>query len=140
MSSALITDAKVTEDVATALQLWLEHVPKYATDISGSISELFGISSALRALDNALDPKNHGNAFARIQKQLPLVRDTLRLTLYTIRRMYSTLAAVNEPNPKIYKSLWEDVCAQFKVEGPSLCTRLEWFRVYVNGLFDVLRG
>ncbi|KAK5278902.1 hypothetical protein LTR16_008161, partial [Cryomyces antarcticus] len=72
MDWPLIAQARNAEEVAAGLRIFLDEIPAQATDITAIISELFGVSSAIRALDNASDPSEYGRAFFKIREDLRL--------------------------------------------------------------------
>ncbi len=140
MDWSLVLEAKRAEDIASGLQVWLDEIPHCATDISANISELFAISSALRTLDNAHDPLEYGSGFYKIRKDLDLVLKSLDYTLGAVRETFGQSRFEKYGGRPPYDVLWNALRQRFRDEGPLLCSRLEWYRVYIQGLFDVLRG
>ena len=140
MDVSLVSEAKQAEDVASGLQIWLDAIPQCATDISANISELFAISSALRSLDNALDPKEYEGAFPLIKKQLDLILKSLQYTLGAVREMFGQSRLTSYAGSPPYRKLWDALGKRFKGEGPSLCSRLELYRVFILELFGILTG
>lgn len=141
MERRLILAAKAAEEVAASLQRWLNALPQHATDISGVISELFGVSCAFRTHDNLSLAAGSRAQYARKGgKKIAVVQASMEATTYAAKNMISTLAVLVPSDGRIYKSLWDALCRRFREEGPSFCLRLEWYRVYLNGLFDELKG
>ncbi|KAK5008409.1 hypothetical protein LTR28_004014 [Elasticomyces elasticus] len=134
MDQQLIRHAKNAEDVAAGLQVFLDRVPQHATDISAIISELFATSSAIRALHTASDDVRYARAFYTIRSDLDLVLCSLQYTLGTVRGIFARTGLAS------YRALWDGLNLFVQTEGPSLCTRLEWYRVFLHDLFDVLRS
>ncbi|TKA69419.1 hypothetical protein B0A49_05494, partial [Cryomyces minteri] len=91
MDWPLIAQARNAEEVAAGLRIFLDEIPAQATDITAIISELFGVSSAIRALDNASDPSEYGRAFSTIREDLRLVLSSLRYTIRAVR-LYEKMA------------------------------------------------
>ena len=56
--TTLIANAETAQDIAAALNNFLDPVPEYSTEITALISECFAISSVLRQLSTATaDPR-----------------------------------------------------------------------------------
>ncbi|KAK4991139.1 hypothetical protein LTR50_002069 [Elasticomyces elasticus] len=134
MDQQLIRHAKNAEDVAAGLQVFLDRVPQYATDISAIISELFATSSATRALHTASDDLRYARAFHTIRSDLDLVLRSLQYTLGTVRGIFARTGLAS------YRVLWDGLNLFVQTEGSSLCTRLEWYKIFLHDLFDVLRS
>jgi hypothetical protein len=145
MNWPLVQIARECEDAASGLQIFLDEVPTKATDISGCMAELFGVSSALRALDHALDFGQYGKFSGRIAGDAEIVFPSLQYTLKDVRRMFAdsgrrVSAPGAFPEPPAYHVLWEDLSRDMKDDGLGLCSRLELYRVFTQGMFDILRG
>lgn len=134
MERPLIKQAKAAEEVASGLHVFLEEVPQWATDISATISELFAVSSAFRTLDNADDSTQYGRGFYRIRDDLDTVICSLELTLQTTKVLF------RKSRDGRFRQAWEDLHISMRREGPSLCSRLELYRMVLLDLFEVLRG
>lgn len=146
MDWRLLDYAKEAEDTASGLHVFLSEIPQYSKDITGDIAELFAISNALHTLNEGLDLARHGRAAGRILRDLEVVLPSLGHTLDDVRDMFSRSkkkarqAPGAFPGTPPYNQIWEDACLDFKAEGISLPMRLELYRSYLQGLFDILRG
>ena len=146
MDWRLLEYAKDAEDVAAGLQVFLDEIPHYAKDITGDIAELFAISSALHVLDEALDLSDYGRYSGRITGDLDLTLPSLGHTLDDIRSMFGKSKRNSRQHPGAfpgtpqYSIIWDDLCMDFKEQGAGLSYRLELYRTYLQGLFDILKG
>jgi len=146
MDLRLLEYAKDAEDVAAALQVFLDEIPQYAKDITGDMAELFAISSALHVLDEALDLSSYGRYSGRIMGDLDLALPSLGHTLDDIRSMFGKSKRNSRQHPGAfpgtpqYSIIWDDLCMDFKEQGAGLSYRLELYRTYLQGLFDILKG
>ncbi|OCK83881.1 hypothetical protein K432DRAFT_379096 [Lepidopterella palustris CBS 459.81] len=146
MDWRLLEYAKDSEDVAAGLQIFLDEIPQYAKDITGDIAELFAISSALHVLDEGLDLSRYGRYSGRIMGDLDLALPSLGHTLDDIRHMFGKSNRSTQQHPGAfpgtpqYGLIWDDLCMDFKNQGMDLPSRLEMYRVYLQGLYDILKG
>jgi hypothetical protein len=146
MDWRLIDSAKDAEDVAAGLQIFLDEIPQYGKDITGNIAELFAISAALRLLDESLDLNQYGKYVGSIIADLDLVIPSLGYTLDDIRNMFGRSKREGRQHPGAfpgtppYALIWDDLNTDLKTQGIALPTRLEMYRNFLQGLYDVLRG
>jgi len=146
MDWRLLDYARDAEDVAAGLHIFLDEVPQYGKDITGNIAELFAISAALRLLDESLDPSRYGRYAGNINGDLNLAIPSLGYTLDDIRNMFGKSKRDNRQHPGAfpgtpqYALIWDDLNVDLKEQGIALPARLEMYRVFLQGLFDILRG
>ncbi|KAJ4349175.1 hypothetical protein N0V95_004817 [Ascochyta clinopodiicola] len=145
MDSQLLEYAKDAEDTAIALGTCLSEIPQYRKDITGDIAELYAISSALQTLHEALQLSRYGRASGQILKDLEVCLPSLGYTLDDVRDIFSKSKRKNRlpgafPGTPQYAEMWEDALADFIAQGLSLPLRLEYFRTYLQGMYDELRG
>ncbi|KAF2501805.1 hypothetical protein BU16DRAFT_546895 [Lophium mytilinum] len=146
MDWRLLEYAKDAEDVAAGLQVFLDEIPQYGKDITGDIAELFAISAALRHLDESLDLSRYGKYVGSIVAELDLAIPSLGFTLDEIRNMFGKSKRDTRQHPGAfpgtpqYAMIWEDLNVDLKEQGIALPARLEMYRVFLQGLFDILRG
>lgn len=146
MDWKLLEYAKEAEDVASGLQVFLDEIPRHAKDITGDIAELFAISNALHVLNEGLELSRYGRYSGRILIDLEIVLPSLGHTLDGVRHMFSKSKRNSRVHPGAfpgtppYNLIWEDLRADFKAEGMALPMRLELYRTYLQGMFDVLKG
>jgi hypothetical protein len=143
MDWRLLDYAKDAEDTATGLRSFVSEIPQYRKDITGDIAELYAISSALQTLHEALEQSHYGRASGRILKDLDVCLPSLGCTLDDVRNMFnkskSRLPGAFPGTPQ-YAEMWEDALDDFKTQGISLPKRLEYYRTYLQGMYDDLRG
>lgn len=145
MDWRLLEYSKEAEDTATNLALFVSEIPQYRKDITGDIAELYAISSALQTLHEALDLTRYGRFQGRILKDLEICIPSLGYTLDDVRDMFKKPKRKSHlpgafPGTPQYAELWEDGLADFKDQGVSLPIRLEYYRTYLQGMYDELRG
>ncbi|KAF9696956.1 hypothetical protein EKO04_004794 [Ascochyta lentis] len=145
MDSQLLEYAKDAEDTAITLGACVGEIPQYRKDITGDIAELYAISSALQTLHEALELSRYGRASGQILKDLEVCLPSLGYTLDDVRDIFNKSKRKNRlpgafPGTPQYAEMWEDALADFKAQGISLPLRLEYFRTYLQGMYDELRG
>lgn len=145
MDWRLLDYAKDAEDTATELGRFVSEIPQYRKDITGDIAELYAISSALQTLHEALELSRYGRPSDRILQDLGICLPSLGYTLDDVRDIFkkpkrkSRLPGAFPGTPQ-YAEMWEDALADFKTQGISLSVRLGYFRSYLQGMYDELRG
>lgn len=128
-SRRLLDFAKESEEVASGLRRFRDHLPRSATKITAAIAELFSISTVLREIN---DPRN---TIRHVEPDLELVFQTLRRTL---DRVFDMFAKSRERSPE---SLWQQLCDQMeRDEGIGLPERLEWYHDFLLAQKDLLTG
>lgn len=147
MDWKLLDYAKDAEDTASGLHIFLSEIPQYSKDITGDIAELFAISNALHVLDEGLKLSHYGRSAGRILRDLEVVLPSLGYTLDDVREMFSRYKKKNAklapgafPGTPPYHAIWEEACSDFKAQGAALPLRLEMYRTFLQGLFDILKG
>jgi hypothetical protein len=125
----LIRFAQDVEDVASGLHNFRDGLPRSATTITSTISELFAISSVLRGIgDSRHDVRV-------VQDDLDLVFPTLRKTLDAAFDMF----AKSKDRP--LETAWNDLSLRMEHdEGVGLLKRLEWYNDFLNSQQDILLG
>lgn len=146
MDWRLLDYAKEAEDTAAGLHVFLSEIPQYSKDITGDIAELFAISNALHTLNEGLELSRYGRSAGRILRDLEVILPSLGHTLDDVRDMFSKSKKKSKQHPGAfpgtppYHLIWEDACAEFKVQGITLPVRLELYRTYLQAMFDMLKG
>lgn len=145
MDWRLLDYAKDAEDTATELGLFVSEIPRYRKDVTGTIAELYAISSALQTLHEGIERSRHGRPPGRILKDFEVCIPSLGYTLDDVRNMFKNPKKKSRlpgafPGTPQYAEMWEDALADFKAQGISLPMRLEYYRTYLQGLYDELRG
>ncbi|ORY17790.1 hypothetical protein BCR34DRAFT_596663 [Clohesyomyces aquaticus] len=146
MDWKLLDYAKEARDTASSLESILEEAPQYTGDIAADIAELYAISSALHRLHDALDLSHYGRQAGLICDDLDVCIPSLGHTLDHVRDMFSKSRRNIRQHPGAfpgtppYDRMWEDACAEMQDQGISLPKRLEFYRVYLQAMFDILKG
>lgn len=146
MDYRLLEYAKDANDVAAGLQIFLEEIPQYAKDITGNMAELFAISNALHVLHEGLELSRFGRYVGEIVADLDIVIPSLGHTLYDVRHMFGKSKRSSRQHPGAfpgtpqYNIIWDDMCVDLKEQGVTLPARLEMYRNFLQGLYDILRG
>ncbi|KAF2458013.1 hypothetical protein BDY21DRAFT_21451 [Lineolata rhizophorae] len=137
----LVEEVKDAEDVAAGLQVFLEQVPPRATDISANMSELFAISSTLRAFHHSFSPMELGQPSVMVAQNIAMTLNSLAYTLKSVRDMFGRSKYTAYSGSPQYRALWDDLDSQLRAESnQSLCSRLENYRIFLQGLFDLWMG
>ena len=132
---ALIRYAKDAEDVASGLHNFRDSLPRSATRITATISELFALSSVLREIDNAQGDPQYSPSFYRVKDDLDLVLPSLKRTLDNAFDMFA------RSRERPYQMVWDDLGHRMeREEGIGLLERLEWYHDFLRAQFDVLTG
>ncbi|KAJ4382064.1 hypothetical protein N0V86_002392 [Didymella sp. IMI 355093] len=140
----LLDYAKEAEETAAGLGAFVSEIPQYRKDITGDIAELYAISNALQTLQEAVEHPRLGRASGLILKDLEICLPSLGYTLDDVRDMFNKSKRKSRlpgafPGTPQYVEMWEDALADFKIQGISLPNRLEYYRTYLQGMYDVLR-
>ena len=132
---ALIRYAKDAEDVASGLHTFRENLPRLATRITGTIGELFTVSSVLREIDNAQGDPQYAPSFYRIKDDLYLVFPTINKTLDAVFDMFA------RSRERPHQMVWDDLAYKMEnQERVGLLERLEWYHDFLRAQLDVLTG
>lgn len=138
-SMALRTSATNAEDVAAGFMRFREPLPEHATEITGLIADLYGISTSL----NALEELTRSGDF-RYRRNVPLVRPDLELVRaslkYTLEDIVDFFGNIDPRSPatrEIYKRTWFELSTFFRREiNYSLATRLRKYKLFLRELED----
>jgi hypothetical protein len=141
----LLDYAKDAEDTAAGLHVFLSEIPEYSKDITGDIAELFAISNALHTLNEGLASARYGRWSGRIHRDLDVILPSLGYTLDDVRDMFNRSKKKKQapgafPGTPPYARIWRQACAAFEAQGIALPMRLELYRTYLQGMFDMLKG
>lgn len=132
---SLIRFAKDAEDVASGLHTFRDSLPRSATRITATISELFALSSILREIDNAEGDTQFSSSFYRVQDDLNLLFPTLRRTLDATLDMFA------RSRERPYQMVWDELGHKMeRDEGIGLLERLEVYHDFLRAQADILQG
>jgi hypothetical protein len=146
MDWKLLDYAKEAQDTAAGLHVFLEEIPQYSKDITGDIAELFAISNALHTLDEGLSLSRYGRSARRILRDLEVVIPSLAHTLDDVRHMFSRSNRNSKQHPGAfpgtpqYDLIYQDALSDMKAQGMILPVRLELYRSFLQGMYDILKG
>lgn len=132
---SLIRFARDAEDVASGLHTFRDSLPRSATRITATISELFALSSILREIDNAEGDTRFSSSFYRVQDDLNLLFPTLQRTLEAVFDMFS------RSRERSYEMIWDELGRKMEHdEGIGLLERLEVYHDFLRAQADILQG
>lgn len=132
---SLIRFAKDAEDVASGLHNFRDSLPRSATRITATISELFALSSILREIDNAEGDTRFSSSFYRVQDDLNVLFPTLQRTLEAAFDMFS------RSRERPYQVIWDELSHKMEHdEGIGLLERLEVYHDFLRAQADILQG
>lgn len=132
--------AKDADDVASALQVFVDEVEQDAVQITGDISELFAISSWLRSFDEALRNPRLARQSSRVARDLDLVIPSIETTLDLVRELLGETRLPGSAGLPDYDAVWDQICVEFERDGPPLSARLELYHRHLEAAFDLLQG
>ncbi|KAI9798176.1 MAG: hypothetical protein M1833_004925 [Piccolia ochrophora] len=138
----LLHEAKAAEDVAAALFPFLNAIPQNSAEITGIMSELFAISSAVRDLSAGLSGRRYQGRVRYVLDQIYLVVPSLSATLDDIFYMFERLGITPNRGPQTYIRVWREIQSTFvaREASLSLLVRLEIYRTFLLELFNRLTG
>lgn len=136
---ALRTSATNAEDVAAGFMRFREPLPEHATEITGLIADLYGISTSLNALEEltrSADFRYRRNV-PLVRPDLELVRASLKYTLEDIVDFFGNIDPRRPATREIYKRTWFELSTFFRREiNYSLATRLRKYKLFLRELED----
>lgn len=136
----LLEGATAAEAVASGLYPFLDKIPEYSPDVSAVISELFGISSALRELATSRESRmllSHTNP---VVGDLELSLDSLCITLDCIDHQFERLGITPDPQAPAFARVWREIQLALRDGSFTFLDRLRTFRLFFLGLADQLKG
>lgn len=137
---SLIATAETAQDIASALNKFLEPVSESSAQITRLISECFAISSALRELANAIPDPRYRGGYASISEDVQIALRSLEYTFADVHRLFGGLGrATHLTTSASYRAVWRDIEDHFQVESRStLCVRLEGYTRFLLDLIDIV--
>ena len=139
MAAPIIAVAETAQDVAAALEKFLEPVHDQSAEITALIAKCFSTSSALRELTNSIGPFPYHRRYPDIAYDLRTVKDSLIYTFKDVQRLMGRLGRLAIPPRAEYGYVWEDICEYFQTESNnSLQRRLGIYCIVLEGLNDTL--
>ncbi|GAD95267.1 hypothetical protein NFIA_065690 [Paecilomyces variotii No. 5] len=136
---ALRTSATNAEDVAAGFMRFREPLPEHATEITGLIADLYGISTSLNALEEltrSADFRCRRNV-PLVRPDLELVRASLKYTLEDIVDFFGNIDPRRSATREVYKRTWFELSTFFRREiNYSLATRLRKYKLFLRELED----
>lgn len=131
-SRQLMVIAEKAQDIAAALEKFLDPVDDRKTEITALIAECFFNFSALRELESEIDGFPYHRRYPRILRDLTTVRNSLDLTFKDVQRLFEGLDKIPRAE---YAYVWDNLCEFFQAEsGTSLGRRLEVYRTVLREL------
>lgn len=139
MAPAIIAVAERAQDIAAALDKFLDPVHDQSAEITALIAQCFATSSALRQLDRTIGPFPYHRHYPEISPDLTVVKDSLTYTFQDVERLFGRLGRVAAIPRAEYGYVWDDLCDFFRAEsGNILERRLKIYCIVIEGLTDIL--
>ena len=135
MAPALIAVAERAQDIAAALEKFLNPVDDQSAEITALMAECLSTSSALRELDRKIGDFPYHRRYPDISGDLTTVKDSLNFTFKDVQRLFGGLGRVAVVPRAEYGYVWGDLCDYFRAEsGNTLRRRLEIYCIVLQGL------
>ncbi|KAL9070372.1 MAG: hypothetical protein Q9161_004930 [Pseudevernia consocians] len=135
MAPALIAVAERAQDIAAALEKFLNPVDDQSAEITALMAECLSTSSALRELDRKIGDFPYHRRYPEISGDLTTVKDSLNFTFKDVQRLFGGLGRVAVVPRAEYGYVWGDLCDYFRAEsGNTLRRRLEIYYIVLQGL------
>ena len=134
-SNELIAEAENAQDIAAALNKFLDQVPECSAEITGLIAECFAISSSLRKLADASQNPLYRRRYQSIVEDVQLLRLSLRYTFEDVHGFIGSLARSH------YRYVWRDLKDRFQEQSRNTpTTRLHYYQQFIDDLIDILKA
>jgi hypothetical protein len=139
---SFLDSARQAEDCAAGFKNFVGQVPEDAPRITSVVSELFGISAALRGLDTSYRSIDYRRNISRIIDDVELVvRPSLS---HTLRDIFNNLAPLGDnvrPSQEAYRRIWRELWSFFlQQSGQSLVSRLKMYRKMLEEMAMLVKG
>ncbi|KAI9813717.1 MAG: hypothetical protein M1832_006090 [Thelocarpon impressellum] len=139
LDEELWEEASVARDVAAGLFPFMENVPESSTEISGVMSELFGINAALGDLRKYL-------LAPQLQRNIPFIMADVALGLPPLSKalegmmyLFGRLRITPGQGPAAYQRVWREICIVFDADAAPLPASFEPYRLFFLEVITVLR-
>lgn len=141
---SILDSARQAEDRAAGFNKFVDQVPEEVSRITGVVSELFGISAALRDLDGCHRSVQYRRRFGLIMEDVELViRSSLRHTMRDIFDLFGPLGISSNlrPSQETYRRVWRELWSFFlQQSGQSLVSLLKMYRKMLEEMVMVVKG
>lgn len=133
---ALVATAEEAQDIASALNKFLDPVAERSTEITGLISECFAVSSALRQIATAIQDPRYSGRYSSILEDVQMALRSLEFTFNDVHRLFGGLGSLTHLSMTAgYRAVWRDIEDHFQEESrTSLSGRLEYFRRFLQDI------
>ncbi|KAF6239034.1 hypothetical protein HO173_002906 [Letharia columbiana] len=139
MASTLLAVAEKAQDVAAALEKFLDPVHDQSAEITALMAECLSTSSALRELDRKIGDFPYHRRYPDISAHLTTVKSSLTYTIRDVERLFGGVGRVAVVPRAEYGYVWDDLCDFFRAEsGNTLRRRLEIYCTILEELSDTL--
>lgn len=142
MVPVLIAAAEKAQDIAAALDKFLDPVDDQSAEITALMAGCLSTSSSLRELDKTIGDFPYHRRYPDISSDLTTVKDSLNYTFRDVLRLFGGLARVAVIPRAEYGYVWADLCDFFRAEsGNTLCRRLEIYCTVLKELtYTLIEG
>ncbi|MBE7179835.1 MAG: hypothetical protein INR71_01285 [Terriglobus roseus] len=141
MAPTLVRLAAVADDDASALQVFLDGIPKHDNDVASSIQYLLDVAGALRAVDNAIRTEfGHPSHLPEsLQLDIDLVLRSFSQTHEKLDKNLFQQTRQRAFGGRIpFKLLWDELDEQLTSEGSPLYSRLELYSTFLQNVLHAI--
>lgn len=138
--SSFIAPAETAQDIASALNKFLEPVPEHATEITGLISDCFALSSALRDLHARVHDPHFRARYVLIQEEARTLLLSLNFTWDDVHRLLGGLGRANHISvTSAYRQVWREIESHFFEESRNdLSDRLRYYQGFIRRMIVIM--
>lgn len=132
----LVATAETAQDVASALNKFLDPVAESSSEITRLISECFAISSLLRGIAAAIRDPRQCSDYPSISEDLRVAVCSIEYTFDDVHRFCGRIVRTSS---SAYRDVWG--CIEdhfFKESRNSLIARLEYYKRFLEDLQLIL--
>ena len=137
-----IATAESAQDIAAALEKFLDPVSDRSTEITALISECYAISSALRELNTCHGDLRYHSRPEQVSNDIRVALQSINYTFDDVRHFLGGLGDLIYPSQTAaYRAVWTNFNDHFEQEsGNTLCRRLEFYRRFILAFICLIEG
>lgn len=137
-----IATAESAQDVAAALDKFLDHIPEYDAEITALIGECFGLSSALRQLNTCYGDLQFHNNYVQISNDIHVTLQSINYTFDDVHGLLTGLgSSLHLSRTAAYRAVWDNIIVHFDRESNnSLGRRIGIYRRFLGAVICLIEG
>ena len=137
---ALVASAETAQDIASVFNKFLDPVSENSAEITGLISVCFALSSALRALAQAIADPRRQAGYLDIKEDLQTLLRSLDYTFKDVHRLFGGLGRTTHISPSAgYRQVWSNIENYFYDESNNtLAVRLKVYQTFLDDLTSII--